>query len=467
MGDDLVAHPDACPSALEHEVLQLDQDVRDLFNGRAVPYSIQQRFFSGGLYKTMEDLADRWTDEATARSNSAADLGFVSYPLSWPSVFSMKIMQCVRDAKSHVSNRPHVTVLRREASGSLSLSNVKCDRAKLEQLCLVNEGFVPDKDDQCAQSTLNKQFANLQEGTVGVLPKKFVIPFYPQDRLGEKPKKVPASSTPGETNEMEVRASPTVKRGIDRYLTQYCNNLILCLQAFKHFSQFNCSAKDLQRHYKWMDDKVYSYIPDSQCHKILEGHDKMWELVDRRMQDGESLLDALCDLRKDTLWIVTDILSPKGSSKGTKDASGSWIAGKGRSRTPRGRGASRGGGAYRAAGRPTWTPKGGKPGGGKGAGRGRGKGGKPGGGKGAARGSGQGAGKGAGQGGSQGAQGQWPAYWAKADPSQVQFCRDYHLRGSCANGTNCPRSHKCPYLTMSGYICNSNHPPANCPLLGQ
>ena len=41
MGDNLVAHPDACPAAFEHEVQELDQDLKDLFNGNS---SIQGAF---------------------------------------------------------------------------------------------------------------------------------------------------------------------------------------------------------------------------------------------------------------------------------------------------------------------------------------------------------------------------------------------------------------------------------------
>ena len=64
--------------------------------------------------------------------------------------------------------------------------------------------------------------------------------------------------------------------------------------------------------------------------------------------------------------------------------------------------------------------------------------------------------------------GQWPSNWAKETPRGVQYCMNYHLKGSCSNSP-CSRSHNCPVMKDTGgtwWTCNAppdQHSAKNCP----
>ncbi len=475
----LVAHPDPVPDEYQEDLDKLDQELRDAFNSRGVPYYVQKEFSQDGDYTSLEDLADRWVSETISRDRSPEDCNFKpgieGYDAKLSARTAMRIMQAVRDAKNWQKSHPKVTILQpkqqgfSDASGSNLLSNVKCDREALEKRCLQVEGYKPPRHKQCALSTLLRQFGALQMGSVGTLEPKHVIPYYPEVSLGEKPKDVPASTTPGETKEIQVRTRPSSRRGIDRYLEHYKNNLLLALQGFAHFPQFDVDGKALDSLYEWFLDEAVSDIPEDQSYLILNGHSKMYEIMDRSMQEGKKLSEAIQGVQTKTMWVSKTI-----REKIRQDAGGSYRsrsrgskAGKGGA----GGGGSGGGGS--AAGGGKARGRGRSRGRGSGGGGSRGSGGGGSGGGGRSRGRGKGSrGKGGGKGAASGAPppastgNSWPDYWSKVDTRNVQFCRDYHLHGNCTKGNACPRSHKCPYLTMSGFICNDNHDPSQCPLIG-
>ena len=470
---ELIAHPDAVPEPLQEDMLKLDQELKDAFNSRGVPYFVQKEFSQDGDYTTLEDLGDRWVSDSIARTQSPEDCGFKpgsnGFDAKSSGKTAMRFMQAVRDAKNWQQAHPKVSVIDThkqgfsDANGSNLLSTVKCDRDALEKRCLQAEGFKPARHKQCAHSTLQRQFGALQLGSVGTLEPKHLIPFYPEVSLGEKPKEVPASSTPGETKEIQVRTRPSTRRAIDRYLEQYKFNLLLCLQGFSHFPQFDVDAKDLDSLYEWFLDEAVSDIPDDQVYLILQGHSKMYEIMDRAMQEGKKLSEAIQGIQTKTLWITKTVREKIRSSnpdrsrsargKGTDGGGGYGGGGGGGGNAARGRGRSRGRGRASSGG--------GGYGGGSGAARGasRGKGG-------ASRGKGGKGGKGGKNTVPPPAASSWPNFWSKLDPRGTQFCRDFHVHGTCTKGQACPRSHKCPYLTMTGHICNQPHDPAQCPLIG-
>ena len=49
---ELIAHPEAVPEPLQEALLKLDQDLKDAFNSRGVPYFVQREFSQDGDYTT-------------------------------------------------------------------------------------------------------------------------------------------------------------------------------------------------------------------------------------------------------------------------------------------------------------------------------------------------------------------------------------------------------------------------------
>ena len=332
-------------------------------------------------------------------------------------------------------------VARKQAA--LSMSSVT--GMTLSENACSTRGLAPPRHKQCQHTSLQRQFNLLSKGSVGPLEMKHVIPMYPDSFLGEKPKDVPASSAPGETKEIQVRKQPASRRAFERFCEHYSNNLILALQGFRHFPAFNISMKDLDNHYEWFWDHVVPDVPDSQMDLFCVAHTKMWELVDRSMNQGKTLSEALTFVRTETLWINRFVrerihrhTSQDTAGRGRGASRGKGGRGGSRSRSSRGRG-SKGSAVFSA-------PKGlskGKPqkGGGKAP---KGKGAK-----------------------TSPSSPPWPSEWARKDQRGVPFCRDFLLHGNCQNGQQCPRSHHCPYTTSTGYICNGKHSPHQCPLWGQ
>ena len=63
---ELIAHPDAVPEPLQEALSKLDQELKDAFNSRGVPYFVQKEFSQDGDYTTLEDLGDRWVSDSIA-----------------------------------------------------------------------------------------------------------------------------------------------------------------------------------------------------------------------------------------------------------------------------------------------------------------------------------------------------------------------------------------------------------------
>ena len=405
----------------------------------------------------MEDLADRFDTPEKARENGPAiflfKAGDPGYDLDKSEWASMKLFQIIRAAKHLLISNPEMGTFRPlreaglpEASGSVS-PGVICCRDSLEKTYITFTGLSkPSLRSQCSQACLERQYRLCASGIIGTMHSKYIIPYFPE--VDEKPYKVPVSKHAANTEEEEIRPLPHLRRGVERMFAMFQINVLMCISAFPSFKQFNIKKDDLDKFYDWiLGPEVGASVPEPSPKVIAIFERKAWAEIEMLMHDGSNLKEALEAMRRNHLFVVREIYANQSQPSPQHGNQSTQWQGKGQAR-------SRSRGLFAA---PVKQPQKGKKGkkAGKGAGRGRGRG----------RSSTPPPNKKGQAGGFQA----WPQEWATQDPKKLQFCRNYHLSGSCKDGDNCSRSHNCPVKTSKGYICNANakaHGPANCPLAG-
>jgi hypothetical protein len=311
------------------------------------------------------------------------------------------------------------------------------DRENLLHVYMAKTGLPrPPMEIQGSDALLKTQFRHCSQGTIGFIPAKHLVSFFPEE--GEQPfkrRRLALSNSFIRDEEEEERQQPQNRRQLERMHQVFQTSLLMCLFAFPQFQQFNVSKQDMDSWYSWFHGPAMaSRDPMPPVYVLIQAERNAWREILRLMYEGQDLKSSMQQVKSDLLFWQREVYEKIQSRPPT------------RTQTRSQKGSQKGNQRFQQRQfqqRQTVSPyagqKGGKP---TKKGRGKGK-------------TDKGKGKG---------KGQWPQGWATANPKGVAFCKNYHLSGNCQG--QCGRSRNCPVMKKDGWICNAapeSHSASECP----
>ena len=445
MAATLARAPDPVPAPYEAGLSLIAKNARVLMDLKGLPYFVQRGLATAG-YTQLEDLADRWDTPQDARTKGPAMLKFKDgengYDKDTEEFTSMKLYQVVRAAKLQVSGGPFSSSPQPPQPGvtvsPLGALDHNFDRDNLLQIYMAKTGLPrPPMELQGSESLLKTQFRHCSQGTIGFIPAKHIVSFFPEE--GEQPykrRRLALANSFIKDEEEEERQQPQNRRQLERTHQVFQTSLLMCLFAFPQFQQFNITKQDLDSFYSWFQGPAMSSRdPMPPVYVLLQAERNAWREILRLMYEGQDLKTALHHVKSDLLFWQREVyekiqgrVPPRGFTRSQKGSQ------KGNGKRPFEQRLT----VSSYVERTNTFPKGGKP-------------------------SRKGKGKGKDKGKNKGKQ-QWPQNWASTNPKGVAFCKNYHLTGTCQG--QCGRSHNCPVMKKDGWICNAApeaHAPSACP----
>lgn len=433
MADSLARAPDECPAIYKDKVALLHNNVRSLMELKQLPYMIQAKLAEEG-YVTMEDIADQWDSPDLARASGPKELGFESgkegYDDKSSKLAAMKLYQVVRAAKLAMSNMSPLPMPLARIGGESSLE-IPCERSQLEHIYMTKYGSKPSLEEQGSDHLLRKQYRFCMRGEIGFIHSRHLVAYLPEsdERPTKRQKRTILAGLVTEEEE-EERQNPTTYRQLDRMMTVFKINLLMCTGAFSQFRQFDATLTDLNSFYNWFNGPdIAGRSPQPPVNVLISAERAAWREISKSMQLGATLKESISKIQGASLFWQREVYEKMARP----DKPGRWLQPYQQQQQPPFPSPSKGKGKYKGK-FASYQPY-----------KGKGKKGKKGGGKGK---------KG---------KDQWPSNWARKTPKGVEFCQAYHLRSSCQG--NCNRSHNCPVM-KDGWVCNQppeKHSPSQCP----
>ena len=437
--------PDPVPAEYEANLSNISKSARVLMDLKGLPYFVQHELAKAG-YTQLEDLADRWDTPQEARTKGPTILKFKEgdngYTKETEEFTAMKLYQVVRAAKLQASGGPLSSSPQHPQSGvtvsPLASLDHNYDRDNLLQIYMAKTGLPrPAMELQGSESLLKTQFRHCSQGTIGFIPAKHIVSFFPEE--GEQPfkrRRLALSNSFVRDEEEEERQQPQNRRQLERMHQVFQVSLLMCLFAFPQFQQFNITKQDMDAFYTWFHGPAMANRePMPPVYVLLQAERNAWREILRLMYEGQDLKTSMQQVRSDLLFWQREVYEKIQSRPQQKGAVRSQKGSqKGDRRRPQFN-------QYHQQ-RPTGSSYAGAKGG-----------------KTSRKGKGKGKDKGKGKG-----KQQWPSGWAATNPKGIAFCRNYHLTGGCQG--QCGRSHNCPVMKKDGWICNAApeaHPPSDCP----
>jgi hypothetical protein len=308
---------------------------------KGFPYFVQAELASKG-YTQLEDLADRWDTPQEARTKGPATLHFKDgdngYNKETEEFTAMKLYQVVRAAKLQVSGGPSASSPQPSHTGAtvspLGQLDHNYDRDHLLHIYLAKTGLPrPPMEAQGSDSLLKAQFRHCSQGTIGFIPAKHLISFFPEE--GEQPfkrRRLSLSNTFVRDEEDEERQYPQNRRQLERMHQVFQTSLLMCLFAFPQFQQFNIGKQDMDSWYSWFHGPAMaSRDPAPPVYVLIQAERNAWREILRLMYEGQDLKTAMQAVKSDLLFWQREVYEkiqprnssrlntrpPKGSHKGT------------------------------------------------------------------------------------------------------------------------------------------------------
>ena len=245
MAATLARAPDPIPAPYEAGLSLIAKNARVLMDLKGLPYFVQRGLATAG-YTQLEDLADRWDTPQDARTKGPAMLKFKDgengYDKDTEEFTSMKLYQVVRAAKLQVFGGPYGSSSQPPQPGvtvsPLGALDHNFDRDNLLQIYMAKTGLPrPPMEIQGSESLLKTQFRHCSQGTIGFIPAKHIVSFFPEE--GGQPykrRRLALANSFINDEEEEERQQPQNRRQLERMRQVFQTSLLMCLFAFSTIS---------------------------------------------------------------------------------------------------------------------------------------------------------------------------------------------------------------------------------------
>lgn len=431
-----VSWPPATPTPEEEQAYStLDRELKTLLASSKVPYFIWGKLATAG-YTSIQDFADRWDDKKDVKANAPTDMDFGEgangFDKESSMLASIRLGHALSEAQERVKVRSRALAGHASAPMSARAIVEAVDRRNMEQSYKANSnnGRVPPLENQVSDTGLGSQFKYVQNGQLGYMSIKQLVPFLPDPSLHvirETMKNSNGDGTSTETVE-EALLEPTTWEAVRKVWVLFRTNLSMCLDSNPQHTHLQLTHNELDDFYTFLEGpEIAKKSPAPSAKTLLEAERAAWRKIATKVHSDLSASQALKEVRADSLFWQREIYD------------------KCRIENPKGWKGYKGSGKTYMRPEPYTTHKGGK------KGKYKGKSASP-----DLRDPGQ---------VSIIDRSFADGSWSKYAPDWREYCIKYQ-KGTCQAGSQCSRSHNCPKLLATGWICNRNdHRAVDCPHL--
>ena len=391
----------------------------------------------------VKQLVDEdWVDVSTliarwANVDALYRLGAASLDIAdWPNKDIEKVLARLASALDDLKRYKTLRLDQAQTSKN-SLVVDEPDRRSMEKAFQEATGEKAQLDRQGSANMLGKLDRAAAEGRVEVLEGKELVPYHPAPWI--RTTTVHTRTPDGTFTEQELKTRPTpvtAEQWMDAMRIWY-TTLMMAICAHSEHPNLKVKWEDLRDFYEkfLFGSTVLRRRNAPPLGQVMIAERKAWQAISTLMWSNRATLgEALKEVRGDHLWWTNELdlvrthapppAQGKGKGKAPRAPPPPRQAARDTTRHVRQpqiqQRQQKGKGQGKTSGRSGGTPRNDiqqralPPTGRKGAGR------------------------------SQGPPPRLPTAQWPEPPNGVEFCRDYHIRGQCAQGRNCNREHNCP-----------------------
>ena len=428
---------------------QLDPKMYEILCSNRVPYTILKGL-ADDEWGDIALLLTRWPRTEDMYDDVKDTLGLADYSAKNKEKIRARMAASLEDLKYYKDKK------REEQTRPMGRQMVDTnDRRAIEEAFNNITGEAPRLEHQGSPNMLGKLMTAAAEGRICDLPVKELVPYYPAPWIRTEEVWELGPDGRMELTEKKTRPPPTTASHWKDMMRMWYTTLMMALAANTHQPHIHVDKewwRKLRRFYEdfLFGEAVLQRPNPPPLHQLMAAERKAWQRIASLMwTERRTLKEALDEVWGNHLWwqSLLDAKHPQEDYKGFSKGSPKGGASKG---SPKG-GGPRGPSQYAAPTRVRQQDTARQPKGGGRNSKGKGKGARNdlaarqsqqrGGGRHLQPRTNDGANNqdGQSQSGPRIPVRDWPAL-----PDGKQRCRDFHVRGDCPRGANCPHSHKCP-----------------------